>query len=829
MKSLKKLFETRIILFFLCALFFSNKMHAQIGWEELKGINIPEQYSKTPRERASNAFTFGINNQIYFGLGEIVYNLYPTNFPSEIFAFNLDSLKWNQINDAPFSGRSNSTFFSINGNRFMVGGKEYNNNLFYYDNWQFDSSTTSWTQRASFPGASTWNSSGFSLNGLGYVVCGADSQNIELNEVWQYDPTLDSWTRKSDFPGTSRENTLTFTLNNKGYLLGGYNISTGILSDFWQYDDANDSWIQLPNPGLVGDFAKATTLNDSAYVILNNNEMYCYNYQNSTWTRKIDYPFLNNVSSLTSNQNNIFAIDGKQVLQYDPSQDLWNEIHPASIYNNYGMKNVIFNGSVYSNNLRYDSSSDYWIFDTTFVQCSNMHNLNGNVYAVRGFNSTFQMFDSVSQSWLNRAALSPSLIPNVSFQLGTDIYIGAGDTSGLFYKYDSQLDSMIQRANFPGPYRSNSGSFVLNNKFYLVSGFDDDSYTYYNDLWEYDPLTDVWLQKANYPGSNFLYAIYCYSNYRGYAGLGKDIPGGYELGNEIFEYNPDSDSWNLITYFPGGGRSNATMFVLDNYIYISGGSYSLLQADQISTPDVWKYLPAASLQLAFPTQTICSNESSFSLTGGGPNGGNYAGAGVVNNSFNPSIAGAGQHLISYSISFGDTTYSLTDTLTVLMSPNIQLGSDTIICYSGSLLLDPGSGYSSYLWNTGETTSTITVDSITIANNNQTFWVIVNDSNGCNASDTIGVTLDICNGISVFNDPDIFEIYPNPSTTSSFTIDIPGEAQIEIFNSQMKLLMTQKLIAGTNTINTTFPSGMYQIKILFNNKIYLRKYLVIENK
>ena len=37
---------------------------------------------------------------------------------------------------------------------------------------------------------------------------------------------------------------------------------------------------------------------------------------------------------------------------------------------------------------------------------------------------------------------------------------------------------------------------------------------------------------------------------------------------------------------------------------------------------------------------------------------------------------------------------------------------------------------------------------------------------------------------------------------------------------------QKLIAGKNTINKAFPSGMYQIKILFNNKFYLKKYLVI---
>ena len=123
--------------------------------------------------------------------------------------------------------------------------------------------------------------------------------------------------------------------------------------------------------------------------------------------------------------------------------------------------------------------------------------------------------------------------------------------------------------------------------------------------------------------------------------------------------------------------------------------------------------------ISFSTQTICSNESSFtyrrSLWW------NYAGAGVVNNNPNPSLAQELGNIWFLIISFGDTTYSLTDTLTVLMSRIFNLAAIQFAILEA--VAWSGIGYSSYLWNTGETTSH-TVDSATITNNNQTFGLLL---------------------------------------------------------------------------------------------------------
>lgn len=67
-------------------------------------------------------------------------------------------------------------------------------------------------------------------------------------------------------------------------------------------------------------------------------------------------------------------------------------------------------------------------------------------------------------------------------------------------------------------------------------------------------------------------------------------------------------------------------------------------------------------------------------------------------------------------------------------PVINLGCDTILSGGVSLLLNPGSGFASYLWNTGATTQTIQV---TVPG---TYSVTVTDIAGCTGTDEISVTI-----------------------------------------------------------------------------------------
>ena len=80
------------------------------------------------------------------------------------------------------------------------------------------------------------------------------------------------------------------------------------------------------------------------------------------------------------------------------------------------------------------------------------------------------------------------------------------------------------------------------------------------------------------------------------------------------------------------------------------------------------------------------------------------------------------------------TVNITDTFNVSFStpPLVNLGNDTSICGNGPLTLNAGNPGDTYIWSTGATTQTISV------NTTGSYWVHV-DSGGCIGSDTILVT------------------------------------------------------------------------------------------
>jgi len=67
---------------------------------------------------------------------------------------------------------------------------------------------------------------------------------------------------------------------------------------------------------------------------------------------------------------------------------------------------------------------------------------------------------------------------------------------------------------------------------------------------------------------------------------------------------------------------------------------------------------------------------------------------------------------------------------VAEGPQIDLGPDTTICYDSELLLDPGGGYSTYLWQNGSQ------DTVYTAGQEGWYWVLVSDPMGCINIDSI---------------------------------------------------------------------------------------------
>jgi gliding motility-associated-like protein len=133
---------------------------------------------------------------------------------------------------------------------------------------------------------------------------------------------------------------------------------------------------------------------------------------------------------------------------------------------------------------------------------------------------------------------------------------------------------------------------------------------------------------------------------------------------------------------------------------------------------------------------VCSNTSSFNLNAA-QSGGIWSGNGITNATsglFSPSIAGAGNAIISYAISglCGDM-----DTLYISVLPFPMLTADTINpgCpdfNNGSIIIQANGGTPpySYLWSNGAT-----IDSI-VNLDNGIYSVTVTDANNCKEVKTV---------------------------------------------------------------------------------------------
>jgi len=134
-----------------------------------------------------------------------------------------------------------------------------------------------------------------------------------------------------------------------------------------------------------------------------------------------------------------------------------------------------------------------------------------------------------------------------------------------------------------------------------------------------------------------------------------------------------------------------------------------------------------------PVDPFCANDPEYQLAAQ-DSGGVWSGNGITDPGlglFDPWTAGPGIHQIIYHISgtCGDTD---SISITVLESPELNIGNDTTICIQDSLILDAGFGHETYLWSTGDSSQSIVVYTTGL------YSVTVSNVLNCFSVDTIEV-------------------------------------------------------------------------------------------
>lgn len=178
-----------------------------------------------------------------------------------------------------------------------------------------------------------------------------------------------------------------------------------------------------------------------------------------------------------------------------------------------------------------------------------------------------------------------------SFVLNGEGYVMGGlDNDGFrrkmysydFWQNDWDDELSIGGVSGDGLERGSACAFNANNKGYICLG-QGETNPFFGDLWEYDPNTETWSQKANFIGTPRRQAVSFVIDEIAYVGTGIDING---LQKDMYRYDAATNIWTPLNDFGGTARKEAVGFSMGDQGYIGTGD------DGVMLTDFWQYEPS---------------------------------------------------------------------------------------------------------------------------------------------------------------------------------------------------------------------------------------------
>ena len=299
---------------------------------------------------------------------------------------------------------------------------------------------------------------------------------------------IGNWVERSDFEGVPRTDAVAFTIGNKAYVGTGYD-GTDRLNDFWEYDPQLNNWTRIADfPGVARNGAVGFGTDSKGYIGTG----------------------FDGVNKL------------KDFWEYDPTTNTWTQI-------------ADFGGTA-----RYGA---------------------------------------------------------IAFSINDKGYVGTGDDGNFlkdFWEYDPSTNTWTQIISLAGGKRRDAAAFVIDGKAYVCTGINNGVYE--NDLWEFDPSTNAWTKKRsisnisdedyddNYSGIIGINKVAFAINGKGYLATG----GSGTAGQSVWEYDPTTDLWVQKTSLEATGRIEAVGFSLGDMGYITTGRNSSYYFD-----DMWGFEPSS--------------------------------------------------------------------------------------------------------------------------------------------------------------------------------------------------------------------------------------------
>jgi len=230
-------------------------------------------------------------------------------------------------------------------------------------------------------------------------------------------------------------------------------------------------------------------------------------------------------------------------------------------YNSGNLGNVAF-----SDVWEYDSSADTWTqkadyaggptYGATAFTIGNKAYMGGHVYNSFEFFS----FNPVSNVW--QAISSPVVggSDRCSFSINNKGYFITGNNLS---EYDPNSDTWTLKASPPNTVSSWSSATSINDNGYLLSAN--------GGFYEYKQTVDQWITRTPFPGEADGARAFFESNGKGYVVCGY-IGFLNPVSKQVWEFNPQTNSWFQMDDFPGTGRRFSSTFTIGTKAYIGTGT-----------------------------------------------------------------------------------------------------------------------------------------------------------------------------------------------------------------------------------------------------------------
>lgn len=223
--------------------------------------------------------------------------------------------------------------------------------------------------------------------------------------------------------------------------------------------------------------------------------------------------------------------------------------------------------------------------------------------------------------------------------------------------------------------------------------------------------------------------------------------------------------------------------------------------------------------ISLPASTVVCGGGTVTLIATGSGVTSYSwNTGATTSSISVSPTVTTNYTVSGTGACGTATAMTTVSMGAAPTVTAASSSSTICINSSVVLTATGSSGSTYLWNTGATSASISVSPTT------TTVYTVTASNACGTTTTsITQYVSLCTSLKELSDSEI-RLYPNPAS-DLIHVSLPSHllsrnASIEISDAVGKIVSRESLSRDVSTVKLgQLEHGIYFFKILFNDELF----------